>query len=447
MRLQEVASQKSTLSTIGEHQYAVQIFSFPLITLNRSSNSSITRVDSGAITLHSINVQIQSNNFTLTEIFWFSVYEWSDVSIDGNHFGIYKRMRIELSTNYPLRCVFENNFITTTERDSLNFKSPECRIKRIAFDRLCACNSLYFTQLAHADISEESFCRIERPLASCFNATLYNVHAYDEEICKKTTEIDCATDGVNAKSNGYFIDWRRLFNRKERIFYVYIGGGIALIFLIIILVTIIVRRFLKHGKYFGDGPARDMILMESLHPTTATLNERIYRNAGEQTFSPTDMIIIEKTLSDMKRKYPPEYYDQVYNNTQKLMRGYLSETEKVKTIGEIVQCVQECENANCDFLGFTDILYSHLESDGVQRWAMNEILYSEPHRLSSGNNGGYDHIYAEPQMQKSLLGSEYTVPIDRKENSSHVYTEPLTGAIGELHFRTFFPFSHTFEYF
>lgn len=346
-------------------------------------------------------------------------------------------MRIELSTNYPLRCVFENNFITTTERDSLNFKSPECRVKRIAFNQLCTCNSKYFAQLAHVDISNESYCKIDRPLTSCFNATLYNVNAYEEEICKKTTEIDCSTDGLNAKSNGYFIDWHRLFNRKERIFYVYIAGGILLIMLIIALIIIIIRRFLKHGKHFGDGPARDMILMESLHPTTATINERIYRNATDQTFSPTDLIIIDKTLSDMKRKYPPEYYDQVYNNTQKLIRGYLSETDKVKTIGEIVQSVQECENSDCDFVGFTDILYNHLETDGVHRWAMNEILYSEPHRLSSGNNGGYDHIYAEPQMQKSLLGGEYTMPIDRKVIGSHVYTEPLTGAIGEIFSRCF----------
>lgn len=168
--------------------------------------------------------------------------------------------------------------------------------------------------------------------------------------------------------------------------------------------------------------------MESLHPTTATLSERIYRDI-DPAFSHTDRLIIDKTLADMKRKYPAEYYDQVFNNTRKLIGGYLSETEKVKTIGEIVQCVEECENTGCDFLAFTDILYTHLGSGGDM--AANEILYTEPIRVSS--NAGYDHIYAEPQQQH-LLKSEYTVPIDFNENNSHVYTEPLTGAIGEYRF-------------
>lgn len=390
---------------------------------------SITRVDGGAIVLHSINVQIQSNNFTLTELFWFSVYEWSNVSIDGNHFGIYKRMRIEDSKS-SWRCVFENNFITTTVPDSLNFKSPVCRIKQISFDQLCSCNSTYFTQLAHVDISTQSYCRIDRTLSHCFNATLYNVKAHEEDICRETSRIDCVNDRINAKPNGYFIDWRRLFNKKERLFHIYIVCGGLLIILIIALVVIIARRTIKKEKIYSDGPARDMILMESLHPTSATLNRGIYRDVCDQTFSHTDLLIIEKTLKDMKQKYPSEYYDQVHNNTQKLINGYLSETDKVKTIGEIVQCVEECENAGCDFLAFTDILYNHLGSSNGDATTMNEILYTEPMR-SNGINGGYDHIYAEPQLQQSLLKSEYTVPIDLNDNSGHVYTEPLTGAIGK----------------
>lgn len=409
---------------------------------------SITNIQAKAITVTSITTLIQSNNISFTERFWFRVQSgWSNVVTENNHFGVYQQMGVELTKN-PIRCAFENNYITKTVSDSLNFKSPFCRVKQVSFDESCSCNSSYFRQLSYVDISSEVFCKIDKTLAHCFNASLYNLKAYKDDICDDSTQIDCVKDRINAKSNGYFIDLNRLFNRSEKLLYVYLGGGILLIIVIIILLIMIIRRCLKRKKKFDDGIMRDIALMESLHPTTATLTAQRYRPTSD-IFTHEDMMIINKTLADMKRKYPPEFYDQVFNNTQKLIVGNLTESDKVKTIGEIVQCIDECENTGTDFVAFTDILYNHLGSGGEQTAThqINGPIYAEPgltrldvlpsteRRIELNAIGGAtdgEHIYAEPiNLQQPLLRSEYNVPIDHNDNTSHTYIEPVTGAIGE----------------
>lgn len=360
-------------------------------------------------------------------------------------------MKVEIASQ-PNRCIFENNFITKTVQGSLSFKDPNCKVRQVSFDQLCSCNETYFRLLSHLDISKESYCKIDTVLVHCFNASLYQLKAYKEDICDDSTQINCVRDRINAKPNGYFINLNRMFNRNENLLlYVYLGGGVLLIIVIIILLSLIICRCMKKKKNIDDG-IRDMALMESLHPTTATLSAQRFDQTFRSTFNifpHTNMMIINKTLEDMKHKYPPEFYDQVYNNTQKLIVGHLTETDKVKTIGEIVQCIEECENAGVDFKAFTDILYNHLESGNEPVHQINAPIYAEPSltRLDvlpqteqqnelnpvAGAIEGNEHIYAEPvAMQQPLLRSEYNVPIDNNnENPNHMYTEPITGAIGE----------------
>lgn len=396
----------------------------------------------------SITTLIQGNNISLTERFWYRVEGWSMVLILDNHFGVFTQMGVEVTKN-PMKCVFENNYITKTFDDNLNFKSPHCRVKQVSFDRQCSCNSTYFKGLSYIDISPESYCKIDVTLEHCFNASLYNVKSYKDDICDGPSQIDCVRDRINAKSHGYFINLDRLFNRNDKLIYLYLGIGILLIGVIILLMIMIIRRFLKKKKDFDDGPTRDIMLMESLHPTTATLQTQLYR----EPFSDSDLVVIDQTLRQMKREYPPEFYDQIDNNTRKLIAGNLTETDKVKTIGEIVQCLNECECEGIDFIAFTDILYNHLGAgcETIQTHQITGPIYAEPGLahldiINSTNQGGRnnqnfmndmggadgEHIYAEPMnLQQPLLRNEYTVPIDHSDNSSHTYTEPVTGAIGE----------------
>lgn len=358
-------------------------------------------------------------------------------------------MAVEL-TNSPIKCAFENNFITKTVADSLNFKSPHCRVKQVSFDRACSCNSTFFRDLAFTDVSPDSYCRIDSTLSHCFNASLYNVKSYKDAICDDSNQIDCVRDGINAKRNGYFIDLDRFFNRSDKVLYVYLGIGIWLIIVIIFLIVLIVRRCMKSKKDIDEGPTRDIMLMESLHPTTATLTTQLY---GHHGFLDSDLNVINRTLREMKQKYPAEVYDQIDNNTRKLIAGNLTETDKVKTIGEIVQCLDECQNEGIDFIAFTDILYNHLGSgcETVHTQQVNGPIYAEPGLahldIVNSTNGGRnnlnfigeaidgEHIYAEPMnLQQPLLRNEYQMPIDHSDTNSHMYTEPigsLTGAIGE----------------
>lgn len=394
-----------------------------------------------AIKLTSVTASIQYNNIVSTERFWFRIEEWCTVLVDNNHFGVYQQIGVEL-TKDPKKCSFDNNYITKTVADSLNFKNPICRIKQVSFDSACSCNSTYFRSLSHNDIGAESFCKIDATLSHCFNASLYNVKSYKDDICDDSAQIDCVRDRINAKANGYFIDLNRFFNRTDKLLYVYVGVAIVLVIVIIMLLILIARRCFRSKKDFDEGPTRDIVLMERLHPT-GTLTTQLY---ASQAFLDADLVIIDQTLREMKKKYPPEIYDQMDNNTRKLIGGNLTETDKVKTIGEIVQSINECENADIDFIAFTDILYTHLDTSGTtQTHQLNGPIYAEPglvhldiiNSTNGGRNnnnfvGDAEHIYAEPtNLQQPLLRSEYNVPCDNRMSTSHMYTEPITGAIGE----------------
>lgn len=351
----------------------------------------------------------------------------------------------------PTQCLFENNSISKASPDSLNFKSPHCRVRQISFNEQCSCDSKYFKHLSYIDIRAESFCTIPEPLYHCVNASLFNVQSYEKDICGNTKEIDCLKSRVNAKKSGGFIDLQELLNKNHsKLFYAYIIGGCLLLLLLLILICVLIRCCCRQcrSKNVEESANRDIMIMESLH------RGPMFRQRSP-SFSQSDLIVFEKTLQMMRRKYSPEIYDQVYNNTVKLVAGNLSEADKVSTIGEIVRNLGQCENPGTDFVEFTDILYTHLGPEVEHDHREHDPIYFEPNAppidddssynddvgqnttanhagvIGNGVVGG-EHIYAEPiNLQQPLLRSEYTVPIDQKNTISHVYTEPISRAIGE----------------
>lgn len=413
----------------------------------------INHIKSKAITLNTANLAIYNNTINYLERYWLRVEEWSNVLVYNNHFGEYNQMAIEISKE-PKQCLFENNYITKAPSESLNFKSPHCRVREISFHQPCSCDPAYFKMLSYNDIRDESFCTVDITLAHCFNATLYKVLSYEKDICGNAKNIDCMKSSVNAKKDHGFIDLDALFNgNRYRYFYMYIIGACVLLFFLLITLFIFVRRCCRcrcHSKNVEESANRDIMIMESLHRVP------MFRQRSP-SFSQSDVIIMEQTLKMMRMKYPPEIYDQVYNNTVKLVAGNLTEADKVATIGEIVRNLAECGNAGTDFVAFTDILDNHLGPEVGQGQRENGPIYFEPnappldddnnssgdevgHNTSAGHGGGMmgngavggEHIYAEPNLQQPLLRSEYNVPIDRKlYSSAHVYTEPVSSAKGE----------------
>lgn len=407
--------------------------------------------------MNAVSTFIENNTINFVERFWFSVNEWSNVTVENNHFGDYQQIGVEYTKN-PLVCLFANNYITKTTRGSLNFKDPRCRVRQISFSQLCTCDSSYFRNVAYNDLRAEIFCRIDETLAHCFNATLFNVQAYEREICDdKAERIDCIKNRANTKPDGFFVDLN-LFKHKEKMLYLYLAAGALLIIVGIGLFICLVRHCARqHRKRIDDGPMRDIMLNESIQPNsmTTTLKPLTTMSRRDPSFSGSDLMIIQQTLQMMKQKYPPEIYDQVHNNTTKLVGGNLTESDKVLTIGEIIRNLVECENAGTDFVAFTDILYNHLDSTdnhvGQPVVAVAPPIYFEPTARHGEetepfptNDNGYalpgptstaplgEHIYAEPiHLQQPLLRNEYTVPIDRHDSVSNLYTEPIARAIGE----------------
>lgn len=384
---------------------------------------------------------IENNTMHFLERYWFSVKDYHEITVRDNHFGEYHQIRAERTKNRSY-CSFVNNFITKASPDSLNFENPLCQVRQTSFNEVCSCDGSYYKQLAHNDLRPESFCRIEDTLAHCFNATLYNVAAYEQDLCDKSQKgIEC-NKRVNTKGNGFFVDLDTL-RRNEKLIYVYIVAGVVLVVLICCLLCILVKKCARRRKFFDENPVLDVMLTENMYQpqrrpstpfsTAFTTLDDPRRHYEKDVFSASDMLVIRQTLQLMKKKYPPEIYDQVHNNTAKLIAGDLRETEKVFTIDEIVRSLLECENTGTDFIAFTGILYKHLGApDATAPPAYMEVNpHPEDEAMPLNGNAG-EHIYAEPiQLQQPLLRPEYTVPIDQNDNVSHLYTEPIARAIGE----------------
>lgn len=368
--------------------------------------------------LTSVNVLIANNDINFLDRFWIRINGWTNVTVTNNRFGEYNQIGVEMSSN-TAHCLFENNFITLPKLGSLNFKSPYCRIKQISFDQPCTCNASLFKQLSLTDLRSEYFCRIESTLAHCFNATLFNVLDYERKICDDSNKIDCIMANVNIKRDGSFINLKDLIRDGKKLFYICLLIGLIIALAVVITLFYSIKCYMH--KEVASTPARDMMIMASLHPPVVK---------KPQIFSRSDLIIIQETLDTMKAKYPPEIYDQVHNNTRKLIQGDMTESEKVLIIGEIVKNLVDCQDMGTDFVAFTDILYNHLEPTQGDR------VYFEPQQpLTMTANGLYaisgnpvrdgDPIYAEPNnVQQPLLKNEYMQPVDG-DNAAPLYSEPV----------------------
>lgn len=420
---------------------------------------SINFIKQRAILVNAVNTCIENNTIHFVERFWFGINEWSNVTVENNHFGDYQQMAVEYTKN-PVVCQFQNNYITKTSRGSMNFKDPRCRVRQISFSQLCSCDSSYFRNVAFHDLRAEIFCQIDETLVHCFNATLFNVQAYERVICDdKAERIDCVKNNANTKPGGFFVDLNML-KHNEKMLYIYLAVGALLIIVGIVLFICLIRHCARrHRKHIDDGPMRDIMLTGNHQPNgvATTLKPLTTMSRRDPSFSQSDLMIIHQTLQMMKHKYPPEIYDQVHNNTIKLVGGNLTESDKVLTIGEIIRNLVECENAGTDFVAFTDILYNHLDSTDnhvgqpvVAVAPPIDPIYFEPNvrnndQMEPSNENGYalpalttsaaptgEHIYAEPlHLQQPLLRNEYTVPIDRNDSVSNLYAEPIARAIGE----------------
>lgn len=409
---------------------------------------SIKLIEKNAISLTAVNVLIENNTMNFLERYWFGVKDYQDITVRDNHFGEYHQISAK-RTKVQSTCLFINNFLTKANSDSLNFENPLCQIRQISFNEMCSCDTNYYKKLSNNDIRKESFCRIGDALAGCFNATLYNVEAYEHDLCDKTKNgIEC-NKRINTKTHSFFIDLDT-FRRNEKLFYIYIAAAIILIAMLCCLSCILCKKCTRNRKQMEENPVLDVMLTENMYqpqrrsstPFTnafTTLDDA-RRHYDRDVFSASDMLVIRQTLQLMKKKYPPEIYDQVHNNTAKLIGGDLTETEKVFTIDEIVRSLLECENTGTDFIAFTGILYKHLGTPDANApppayMEVNPLADDDDEDIplnipNTGNIG--EHIYAEPvQLQQPLLRPEYTVPIDQNDNVSHLYTEPIARAIGE----------------
>lgn len=360
------------------------------------------------------------------ERFWIRIEDWSNVTIAHNRFGEYNQLFVEQTSKNDVQCLFANNTITLPKLGSLNFKSPYCRIRDISFQQPCTCNASLFKQLSLIDYRAHFYCTIDSTLAHCYNGTLIKILEYEREICGDSSKIVCKPN-VNIKRDGTFINLNDIIKNSKKFFYIFCVAGLIIALLLAISVFYSIRCYMH--KDVTTTPAQDMIIMASLHPLTP-------KKPATESFSNSDLLIIHESLDRLKTKYPSEIYDQIHNNTKKLIGGGLCEAERVGIIGEIVKNLVDCQDMGTDLVAFTNILYNHLGP------TQDERIYFEPDEtvINSSANGLYaispnqragdnvnDPIYAEPQtVQLPLLKNEYMQPAD-KTDSDHVpfYSEPV----------------------
>lgn len=396
-----------------------------------------------------VTIQITNNTINFLERFWIYIQNWTNVTVAHNRFGEYNQMMVETTTQSNVHCLFENNFITKARLGSLTFKSPHCRVREIAFKEPCTCNSSMFKSLAYTDYRSHFYCTIEPTLVHCFNATLLNVLDYERKICDSSTKIDCLSTNVNIKRDGSFINLNDLIKNSKKLFYMCAVAGFLVALILVIIICYSIRCYMR--KEVLNTQAQDMMIMASLHPlspspkkintslTAGTTIDTGGGGGGATTFSTADMVIIRESLDRLKQRYPSEIYDQVHNNTRKLIVGGLAEAERVSIIGEIVKNLVDCQGMGTDLVAFTNILYNHLGPGPDER------IYFEPdeqlrhnavgnglYAISGGGIGGdhegllpraIDPIYAEPTVQLPLLKNEYMQPADAE--CAPLYSEPI----------------------
>lgn len=313
-------------------------------------------------------------------------------------------------------------------------------MRDVYIDSVCKCSQFsdWLKELSSVDLRSVTYCQVDSTLRSCLNSSLVNVMKFENDICNESTmTLDCARKKVTEQIEGSFIDPSDINERKIDVILISIIGGCSLLFILILIgIFVLVKKIYRSRPI--TIPLSDMAMPSTLGSMKQS-----------KSFSNDDRDIINQTMGIIKAKQTPERYDQIYNNTKKLLGGNLTELDKVTTIGEIVRTLEECENTGSDFVAFTDILYKHLAPKDNNQ---NDPIYSEPNlhnrradeeeeedddeeerenTFARDNNPmGLDHIYAEPNsVQQPLLTNEYALPIDRDQ--SNLYTEPVPNFIGK----------------
>lgn len=391
-------------------------------------NNEIHDIKDNAISTTTINLSFSKNSVKHTGINWLNIKDWDNITIFNNTFGKYNRIEIAQIKSNPRSCTFHKNSFTFPEPRSLDMSHKMCDIGESYFFHECSCKFDWIHRLSSKDLKKTSYCRIENILERCFNASVFNVHQYEVETCGSSNKnIICMEVQKKKKpTEERYLNPNTLNqDTKSDIFlYIYIGCGVIVLAVLICCLFLIVRRYWK-----------------TRHPVTIPMSvmpnsnqNTILQMKGSKSFSNDDRRIINQTLETMRNKQPREKYDQVYNNTKKLLEGNLTESEKVATIGEIVGTIDEFENAGEDFVAFTGILFNHLAPRDNNQ---NDPVYAEPMLMrdplpppplyDEGQTILEDHIYAEPNsVQQPLLTNEYATPLDRRnESCGPVYSEPV----------------------
>ncbi|KAJ6639216.1 hypothetical protein Bhyg_11958 [Pseudolycoriella hygida] len=389
-------------------------------------NNRIKWIKEDAIDLTTVKAVISNNTIHRLSLNWFKV-KGTNVTIIDNKFGDFNRISVD-----PVQCLFSNNFISIANKGSLNFTS--CQMKEVFINSMCKCSqfSNWLKELSSADLRSATYCQVESALQSCLNSSLVNVLKFENDICNESSKVlDCAMKKVTKKIEGNFIHTNDVDETKLDLKLIFIIGGCSLIFILVIIV--LYGLYLAARKMCRSRPTTIPLSYMSTPNNTASMKQ-------SKSFSNDDRVIINQTMEIIKEKQTAERYDQIYNNTKKLLGGNLTELDKVTTIGEIVRTLEECENTGSDFVAFTDILYKHLAPKDTNQ---NDPIYSEPNLHTVRNNvddgnaflrevqSGLDHIYAEPNsVQQPLLTIEYASPIDRSDQTN-LYSEPIANIMNK----------------
>ncbi|XP_055389677.1 uncharacterized protein LOC129618741 [Condylostylus longicornis] len=429
-------------------------------------NNNIDEIQSNAIYVVAANATISYNRINKLGDNWLRIKDFTHIHIHQNEFRDFGSMLLEQPPTSPniVFCKFENNSITNPKPGSLNIPNKYCIIREISFYQLCSCNTEWLDQITSRDLKSLSYCRVSNDLKDCFKRSVYNILAWLNEVCDyNANTLDCMKGQEQKNVNSNFIDPND--DGGFDLNWIYIIVGIIILVILVLIVFIATMKFYTKRRQQQQQQAATHLSESNSAVSNLTPNGTAQKH--QHIFSNEDRRIINQTLNILREKYPPDVYDEVNKNTQILLRGNINEMQRVKSIGDIVQALDECQNTGDDFVAFTDILYKHLASSSGTAPPI-EPTYSEPviqddvNSISSGGVGGVgggitnrtggnnrgvgpyasttvvpgitdlqtniDHIYAEPtSAQQPLLTNEYASPADRNDdNMVDLYSEPIS---------------------
>uniref|UniRef100_U5EFN3 Putative conserved plasma membrane protein n=1 Tax=Corethrella appendiculata TaxID=1370023 RepID=U5EFN3_9DIPT len=397
-------------------------------------NNRIEIFEKNAMKFTAINLKFNLNRIVNAKENWLHITNWNSIEIENNKFGNFSKLTVDKAAN-PLKCIFKNITIRNPDVNSLNFGNDFCRIREISLHQQCECGHKWLARITKTKLDNEIYCNINDTLKRCLQTDVIRANVFNEKVCHNNSKIfDCLNMNVEKKQASFISENEiQATENKFNLIYIIAISCAGLIF-ISIFVLVIRKICLKSSSEHTNIPND----VTSISPYATTTSAKLYNN---KTFSKEDKLIIKQTMEKLKEKQTKENYDQVFNNTRKLLDFNLTETEKVLSIGEIVRVLGECENCGDDFVAFTDILYRHLAPGGnaENNIANPEDEYAEPSILLQQTQKPQpntnipdpelqlDHIYAElncAQQQQPLLVSDYSTPMDKSEGVN-LYSEPI----------------------